>query len=67
MSKNMCGLLESLPRKTLLSRSCSLRSTSRSCSLRSPGRSGRGRAARATATLSEPVRVENSEEYPRGL
>ena len=33
---------------------------SRSCSLRS-------RAARATATLPESVRVENSEDYPRGL
>ena len=40
-----------LRRKTLLARSCSLRS----------------RAARATATLTEPVPVENSEDCPRGL
>ena len=45
------------PHETVLSRSCSLRSTSRSCSLRSPGRSGRSgrsRAARATGRSRWP-------------
>ena len=54
----MCRLNNSSVRNTLLTRSCSLRS---------PGRSGRGRAARAPATLAEPARTDHFEGYPRGL